>query len=95
VPAFLGGIVLLNGTYNNNVTNNSTYSSTGTHLGWAQAVPDPTTPIGVKNYRPVVQCNVTAYDGPLSRKNFQPPLLNGNIWRGNTYKVIDPCLPAQ
>jgi parallel beta-helix repeat protein len=95
VPAFLGGIVLLNGTYSNSVTDNSTYASTATDLGWAQAVPDPTTPIGVKNYPPLLHCNVTVYDGPLSKKHLQPPPLNGNIWSGNSYKVIDPCLPPQ
>jgi parallel beta-helix repeat protein len=94
VPAFLGGIVLLNGTFNNSVTNNSTYASSGTDLGWAQAVPDPTTPIGVKTYPPLLHCNVTAYDGPLAKKK-TAPALNGNVWTGNTYKVIDPCLPPQ
>jgi hypothetical protein len=91
VPAFLGGIVLLNGTYNNTVSNNQTYASTGTDLGWAQAVPDARTPIGVAIYPPLLQCNVTAYDVPLKK----PPALNGNVWSGNTYKVIDPCLPPQ
>jgi parallel beta-helix repeat protein len=90
VPAFVGGIVLLNGTYDNTVSNNQTYASTGTDLGWAQAVPDATR-IGVAIYPPPLQCNVTAYDGPKS----QQPSLNDNVWSGNTYKVIDPCLPPQ
>lgn len=90
VPAFVGGIVLLNGTYNNSVTNNSTYASTGTDLGWAQAVPDPSTPIGIKTYPPLLHCNVSAYDGPGS-----PAAFGGNVWHGNTYKTIDPCLPVQ
>src|SRR5262249_8459073 len=64
--------------------NNSTYASTGTDLGWAQAIPDSTTPIGVKTYKPLLQCNVTAYDGPRPKKNSSPPALNGNIWTGNT-----------
>jgi len=90
VPAFLGGIVLLNGTYDNSVADNSTYASTGTDLAWAQAVPDASTPIGVKTYKPLLHCNVTAYDGPGS-----PPAFGGNVWSGNTYKTIDPCLPSQ
>ena len=86
----MGGIVLLNGTYDNSVINNSTYASTGTDLAWAQAVPDPSTPIGIKTYKPLLHCNVTAYDGPGA----QPPF-GGNVWSGNTYKTIDQCLPPQ
>jgi len=89
VPAFLGGIVLLNGTYDNDVVNNSTYASTASDLGWAQAIPASTS-IGVTTYQPLMHCNVTLYDGPGS-----PPPFNGNVWSGNTYKVIDPCLPPQ
>jgi parallel beta-helix repeat protein len=90
VPAFVGGIVLLNDTYDNSVTNNSTYASTGTDLGWAQAVPDATTPIGIKTFPPLLHCNVTAYDATGS-----PPPFDGNVWSSNTYKTIDPCLPSQ
>jgi hypothetical protein len=90
VPAFLGGIVMLNGTYNNRVTNNATFASTGTDLAWAQAVPDGSTPIRIKTYKPLLHCNVTTYDGPGS-----PPPFGGNVWSGNTYKTIDPCLPSQ
>jgi hypothetical protein len=89
-PAFLGGIVLLNGTYNNTILNNQTWASFGTDLAWAQAVPDNSTAIGVKTYPPTLHCNVTAYDGSGSA-----PPLNGNAWIGNTYRTIDPCLPAQ
>lgn len=91
VPSFLGGIVILNGAYGNTISNNQTYASTGTDLGWAQAVPDASSPIGVANYPAMIMCNVTTYDGPGS---VAPPL-NGNVWTGNTYKVIAPCLPAQ
>jgi len=89
-PAFLGVIVLLNGTYNNTISNNQTWASFGSDLAWAQAVPDASSAIGVETYKPTVHCNVTTYDGPGSA-----PPLNGNVWTGNTYKTIDPCLPAQ
>jgi parallel beta-helix repeat protein len=89
-PAFLGGIVLLNGTYGNTITNNQTWASFGADLTWAQAVPDTSSAIGVVTYPPPLHCNVTSYDGPGS-----PPPLNGNVWTGNTYQHIDPCLPAQ
>ena len=89
-PAFLGGIVLLNGTYGNTIANNQTWASFGSDLAWAQAVPDPSSAIGVVTYPPTLHCNVTAYDGPGSA-----PPLNGNVWTANTYQHIDPCLPAQ
>ena len=89
-PAFLGGIVVLNGTYNNTIQNNQTFASSGSDLAWAQAVPNNNTPIGVDNYTPTLHCNVTASEGGGGISN-----LNGNAWRGNTYKIIDPCLPAQ
>ncbi len=88
-PAFLGGIVLLNGTYNNTITKNQTWASFGADLAWAQAVPAATA-IGVKTYPPPLHCNVTLYDGTSPSHP-----LNGNIWSGNTYQTIDPCLPAQ
>lgn len=89
-PAFLGGILLLNGTYDNTITNNQTWASFGSDLAWAQAVPDANSAISVATYPPPLHCNVTKYDGPGSA-----PPLNGNVWTGNTYKTIDPCLPAQ
>jgi hypothetical protein len=89
-PAFLGGIVLLNGTYGNTITNNQTWASFGSDLAWAQAVPDTSSAIGVVTYPPTLHCNVNRYDGPGPR-----PPLNGNVWTGNTYQHIDPCLPAQ
>jgi parallel beta-helix repeat protein len=90
-PAFLGGIVVLNGTYNNTIKNNQTWGSFGSDLAWAQAVPDSTTPIGVKTYPPTLHCNVTQYNGTAT----PAPALNGNVWTGNTYQTIDSCLPAQ
>src|SRR5712692_4620850 len=89
-PAFLGGIVVLNGTYNNSITNNQTWASFGSDLAWAQAVPDSTSAIGVKTYPPTLHCNVTASEGGGGVAN-----LNGNIWTGNTYQLIDSCLPTQ
>jgi parallel beta-helix repeat protein len=89
-PSFIGGIVVLNGAYGNTIKNNTTNNSYSDDLAWAQAIPSATSPIGIASYPPAVHCNVTAYDGP------QPaPPLNGNVWSGNTYKAIDPCLPAQ
>jgi len=89
-PAFLGGIIVLNGTYNNSITNNQTWGSFGSDLAWAQAVPDSSSAIGVKTYPPTLHCNVTASEGGGGVAN-----LNGNVWTGNTYQLIDPCLPAQ
>ncbi len=90
VPAFLGGFVVLNGTYNNQLTNNQDWSSTGTGFAWAQAVPNAATPIGVSTYPPILHCNVTASEGGGGVAN-----LNGNVWSGNITQTIDPCLPAQ
>lgn len=89
VPAFLGGIVVLNGTYNNQILNNQGWPS-GSDLAWAQAVPNPGTPIGVSNYRPILHCNVTVSEGGGGVGN-----LNGNVWSGNAFQTIDPCLPPQ
>jgi hypothetical protein len=89
-PAFLGGIIVLNGTYNNSITNNQTWGSFGSDLGWAQAVPDSNSAIGVKTYPPTLHCNVTASEGGGGVSN-----LNGNVWTGNTYQHIDSCLPPQ
>ncbi len=87
-PAFLGGMVVLNGTYNNQIKNNTVISSTGTDLAWAQAVPDGSTPIGVKAWPPAMHCNVTASEGGGGLENF-----NGNVWSGNSFQTIDPCVP--
>lgn len=89
-PAFLGGFVVLNGTFNNAITNNQDWASTGTGFVWAQAVPNAGTPIGVVTYPPALHCNVSASEGGGG-----PASLNGNTWNGNRYQTIDPCLPAQ
>jgi hypothetical protein len=89
-PAFLGGFLVLNGTYNNVIANNQDWASTGSGFAWAQVVPDSTTPIGVTTYPPVLHCNVTASEGGGGVAN-----LNGNVWQANTFKTIDPCLPSQ
>ena len=90
VPAFLGGFVVLNGTYNNQITNNQDWASTGTGFAWAQAVPNSATPIGVDAYPPLEHCNVSASEGGGGVSN-----LNGNVWTGNTTQTIDACLPPQ
>lgn len=82
-PAFVGGFVVLNGTYNNVLTNNH-----GPSFVWAQAVPDNSSPIGVVHYPPVLYCNVTASEGGGGIANY-----NGNSWTGNTAKIIAPCVP--
>jgi parallel beta-helix repeat protein len=89
-PAFLGGMVVLNGTYNNSLTNNQTWGSFGSDLAWAQAVRDSQSAIGVVTYPPTLHCNVTASEGGGGVAN-----RNGNIWKGNTFQTIDSCLPAQ
>lgn len=89
-PSFIGGIIVLNGTYNNTIQNNNTFASFGSDLGWAQAVPNGNTAIGVTTYPPTLHCNVTVSEGGGGVSN-----LNGNVWKGNTYQTIDPCLPAQ
>ena len=85
VPAFLGGFVVLNGTYNNKILNNQDWASTGTGFAWAQAVPSGDV-IGVAAYPPLLHCNVTASEGGGL------PNRNGNVWQGNTFQTIDPCL---
>jgi hypothetical protein len=89
-PAFLGGIVVLNGTYNNTIKNNQTWGSFGTDLAWAQAVPNSSSPIGVDYYPPTEHCNVTSSEGGGGVANH-----NGNVWSGNTYQTIDPCISQQ
>jgi hypothetical protein len=89
-PAFLGGFVVLNGTYNNVIANNQDWASSGSGFAWAQVVPNPASPIGVVSAPPVLHCNVTASEGGGGIAN-----LNGNSWTGNIFQTIDPCLPPQ
>ena len=89
-PAFVGGIVVLNGTYNNTIAGNQLYASAGTDLVWAQAIPDPNSPIGVVAEPPVIHCNVTVSEGGGGVANH-----NGNVWSGNTFKRIDACISQQ
>lgn len=89
-PAFVGGIVVLNGTYNNTITGNQLSSSAAADLGWAQAIPDPSSAIGVAAEPPVIHCNVTVSEGGGGVANH-----NGNVWSGNTFQHIDACIPQQ
>lgn len=89
-PAFVGGVVILNGTFNNVIRNNQVFASTAADLAWAQAVPSGTSPIGVLSEPPVLHCNVTASEGGGGIANH-----NGNVWTGNTFKSIDNCITQQ
>jgi hypothetical protein len=89
-PSFVGGIVVLNGTYNNQIENNTAWASAGGSLVWAQAIKDPSTPIGVQIEPPPLHCNVTVSEGGGGIPN-----LNGNSWLGNTVQMQDPCIPPQ
>jgi len=89
-PSFVGGVVILNGTYNNTVENNQVFASSGTDLAWAQAIPDASSPIGVAAEPPVIHCNVTVSEGGGGVANH-----NGNAWSGNTAKNIDSCITQQ
>jgi len=89
-PSFVGGIVILNGTYNNTIKNNQAFSSSGTDLAWAQGVPDPSSPIGVAAEPPVIHCNVTVSEGGGGVANH-----NGNVWSGNMVRKIDSCITQQ
>jgi parallel beta-helix repeat protein len=89
-PAFVGGVVILNGTYNNTIRNNQIFASAASDLGWAQAVPSATSPIGILSEPPVLHCNVTVSEGGGGTANH-----NGNIWTGNTAKKIDSCITQQ
>ena len=89
-PAFLGGIMVLNGTYNNQITNNQAWGSTGFDLTWAQVVPDSHSVIGVVTWPPTASCNVAASEGGGGVANH-----NGNVWTGNTVRNIAPCIPPQ
>jgi hypothetical protein len=89
VAAFLGGFVVLNGTYNNTILNNQDWASAGAGFAWAQTVRADTS-IGVATYPPVLHCNVTASESGGGVTN-----RNGNVWAGNVTKTIDSCLPMQ
>jgi parallel beta-helix repeat protein len=89
-PAFVGGVVILNGTYSNTIRNNQLFASAGSDLGWAQAVPSGTSPIGVLSEPPVLHCNVAVSEGGGGTANH-----NGNVWSGNTFKKIDSCIRQQ
>lgn len=89
VPAFVGGITVLNGTYDNRITSNQGHKPSIGGLVWAQAVPAGT-PIGVVTAPPLLHCNVTASEGGGGVSN-----LNGNVWSGNIAPTQDPCVPPQ
>ena len=89
-PSFVGGIVILNGTYNNTIAGNQVSASTAADLVWAQAIPDPNSPIGVAAEPPAIHCNVTVSEGGGGVANH-----NGNVWSGNTVKHIDACISQQ
>jgi parallel beta-helix repeat protein len=89
-PSFVGGIEILNGTFNNKIENNQASSSSGTDLVWAQAIPDSTSATGVASEPPIIHCNVTASEGGGGVANH-----NGNIWSGNTAPKIDSCITQQ
>lgn len=89
-PAFVAGVVILNGTYNNTIQNNQVFASSGTDLAWAQVVPDPNSAIGVAAEPPFIHCNVTVSEGGGGVANH-----NGNVWSGNTAKNIDSCITQQ
>jgi parallel beta-helix repeat protein len=89
-PSFVGGIVILNGTYNNTIAGNQVVAASGTGLAWAQVIPDTSSPIGVATEPPVVHCNVTVSEGGGGVAN-----ANGNVWAGNTARKIDSCITQQ
>lgn len=88
-PAFLGGFVILNGAYDNQILGNQDWASSGSGLAWAEAVLAPS-PIGVATFKPALHCNVTASEGGGG-----VAALNGNVWSGNISATIDPCIPPQ
>jgi parallel beta-helix repeat protein len=89
-PSFVGGIAVLNGTYNNTIVRNQLYASAAADLVWAQAIPEPNSPIAVAAEPPVIHCNVTVSEGGGGVANH-----NGNVWSGNTFKHIDVCISQQ
>jgi parallel beta-helix repeat protein len=91
-PSFVGGIVVLNGAYSNTIADNEAWSSAGGNLVWAQAIPDPSSKIGVQTEPPIIHCNVTLSDGGGGVAN-----RNGNTWTGNNNhsQPQDGCIPPQ
>ena len=89
-PSFVGGIVILNGTFNNTISNNQIGKSVGADLVWAQSVPSAGSPIGVLSEPPVLHCNVTASEGGGGVSKH-----NGNVWSGNIAKVVDSRITQQ
>ena len=82
--------MILNGAYNNKIIENQLNSNAGGDLVWAQAILDPTSPIGVATEPPVVHCNVTVSDGGGGVTN-----QNGTVWFDNTAQHIDSCITQQ
>lgn len=88
-PSFVGGIVVLNGSPDNTIQDNTAWAQAGGALVWAQAIP-ASTPIGVATDPPIIHCNVALSDGGSSLTN-----QNGNVWIGNSVQAQDPCIPPQ
>ena len=65
-------------------------ASAGADLVWAQAIPDPNSPIAVATEPPVIHCNVTVSEGGGGVANH-----NGNVWSANIAKFIDACISQQ
>lgn len=87
-PSFVGGIVVLHGTYDDNILGNSGQSAGGAFV-WAQEVPDPSSAIKVKAAAPLINRNVTASKGGGVGN------VNGNVWAGNvTNNTPGSCIPA-
>ena len=91
-PAFEGGIVVLNGTYDNTITGNQATASSGADLVWAQEVLNAGTPIGIDTAPAQLgdTCNVTQSNGGGGVGN-----LSGNVWKANVVKKTVSCIPAQ
>ena len=89
-PTFVGGIAILNGTYNNTVKANQVFANAGADLVWAQAIPDSSSSNGVLPEPPVIHCNVTVSDGGGGVANH-----NGNVWSGNAARKVDSCITQQ
>jgi len=91
-PAFEGGIVVLNGTYDNTIIGNHATASSGADLVWAQEILNAGTPIGIDTAPPQLDdtCNVTQSNGGGGVGN-----LSGNVWKANVIKKTVSCIPAQ
>jgi hypothetical protein len=92
-PAFQGGIVILNGAYNNTVAGNQATSDSGAGIVWAQEVLNANSPIGIDSFPPSLQidvCNVTQSDGNSNLAND-----NGNTWTENIVQASYSCIPPQ